>query len=118
MARHRVGNSYLSDEELSEHQSENWKITLIDTGPETMTGGRIKKIIPYVNNETFLLTYGDGFADINISDLITFHYQNKKLATVTAVRPPGRFGVLSLKTDSSYFSNLDIFLIYFHQYQH
>lgn len=86
---------------LFNNQSENWKITLIDTGPETMTGGRIKKIIPYVNNETFLLTYGDGFADINISDLITFHYQNKKLATVTAVRPPGRFGVLSLKTDSS-----------------
>jgi len=89
---------------LFNNQSENWKITLIDTGFETMTGGRIKRIIPYVDNKTFLLTYGDGLADINISNLISFHGQNKKLATITAVQPPGRFGVLSLKNDSSVYN--------------
>ena len=89
---------------LFNSQSENWKITLIDTGFETMTGGRIKRIIPYVDNETFLLTYGDGLADVNISNLISFHHQNKKLATITAVQPPGRFGVLSLHDDASVYN--------------
>jgi glucose-1-phosphate cytidylyltransferase len=77
-------------------QSEDWRITIVDTGADTMTGGRIKRIKPFVNNETFCLTYGDGLSNINITDEIKFHRQHGKLATVVAVRPPGRFGVLSI----------------------
>lgn len=77
-------------------QAEDWKITLVDTGPETMTGGRIKRIASYVDNETFCLTYGDGLSDLNISAEIEFHRQHGKLATVAAVQPPGRFGVLNI----------------------
>lgn len=77
-------------------KSESIKMTLIDTGIKTQTGGRIKRISKYIGNETFMLTYGDGLAKINISDLINFHRENKKLATITAVRSPGRFGSLVL----------------------
>ncbi len=79
-------------------QSEKWKIKLIDTGLKTMTGGRIKRLARIIKpNETFCLTYGDGLADINIKKLIKFHKKNKKLATISAVYPDGRFGALKVK---------------------
>jgi glucose-1-phosphate cytidylyltransferase len=77
-------------------QAEDWKITLIDTGQDTMTGGRVKRIRPYVGDQTFCLTYGDGLADIDITQEIAFHRAHGKLATVAAVQPPGRFGVLNI----------------------
>ncbi|WP_019235381.1 sugar phosphate nucleotidyltransferase [Legionella anisa] len=81
--------------QVLDNRSENWRITLIDTGSETMTGGRLKRVAPYLDNETFCLTYGDGLADIDITKSLVFHRQQGKLATVTAVQPPGRFGVLN-----------------------
>jgi glucose-1-phosphate cytidylyltransferase len=74
----------------------NWKINLIETGSNTLTGGRLKRLQKYLNNETFLLTYGDGISNININNLIKFHYSHKKTVTISAVRPPARFGSLSL----------------------
>lgn len=84
----------LSDGSVSFHdaESEDWIIHLIDTGGQTQTGGRIKRLSEYIGNEPFLLTYGDGLADIDIRALIAFHRATGKLATVTAVRPPARFG--------------------------
>ncbi len=79
---------------------EDWEITLIDTGLKTMTGGRLKRIKEYLNNETFCLTYGDGVSDINISSLIQFHKNNKNIATLTAVQPPARFGALDINKDN------------------
>ncbi len=81
---------------IHNHQTEPWTVTLVDTGPETQTGGRVKRIRPYVNNEPFLLTYGDGVANINILDLVDFHNRYGKLATITTVLPLGRWGVLDL----------------------
>ena len=75
----------------------DWKINLIDTGVDTFTGGRLKRLENYLSNETFLLTYGDGLSNININDLIKFHELHKKIVTISAVRPPARFGSLSLK---------------------
>lgn len=75
----------------------DWKINLIDTGAETFTGGRLKRLENYLSNEPFLLTYGDGLSDVNINELIEFHNKHKKIITITAVRPPARFGSLSLK---------------------
>jgi glucose-1-phosphate cytidylyltransferase len=75
----------------------SWKINLIDTGKKTMTGGRLKRLKEYLKGESFFLTYGDGLSDINIKKLLTFHKKNKKLVTLTAVRPPARFGALKLK---------------------
>ena len=77
-----------------ENRSEKWKITLVDTGDNTMTGGRIKRIQNYVGKETFMLTYGDGLSDINIKDLVSFHKKAKGVATVTSVIPEGKFGTL------------------------
>jgi glucose-1-phosphate cytidylyltransferase len=80
------------------HQTaEPWRVTLINTGENTMTGGRLKRVREYVSDETFCLTYGDGVADVNIADLVSFHHQNRKMATLTAVQPPGRFGALSIE---------------------
>jgi len=80
------------------HKSaEPWTITLVDTGLETMTGGRLKRIQNYLDEEPFCFTYGDGLSNVNISQLIDFHKNNKPLATVTAVQPPGRFGTLNLQ---------------------
>ena len=76
--------------------SEPWKITLVDTGLDTMTGGRIKRVQKYIGNEPFMLTYGDGVGNINIPELINFHKQNKKTVTLTAVLPDGKFGALQL----------------------
>ena len=82
------------------HKSvEPWKVTLVDTGLDTLTGGRLGKVKKYVDDDTFCFTYGDGVADINISDLIKFHKNKKKTATVTAVQPPGRFGTLEIEND-------------------
>jgi glucose-1-phosphate cytidylyltransferase len=76
-------------------QAEKWKVTLIDTGEFTMTGGRVKRIIPYVkDDEAFCMTYGDGLSDVNIADTIKFHKNHGKLATLTATQPEGRFGAL------------------------
>ena len=75
----------------------NWKVTLVDTGLNTMTGGRIKRLKDFINEETFMLTYGDGVADINIRELFHFHKKNKKIVTVTAVRPIARFGELVIE---------------------
>jgi glucose-1-phosphate cytidylyltransferase len=74
--------------------AEPWKVSLIDTGLHTMTGGRLKRIRDYVGNETFMMTYGDGVADVDIGKLTEFHRTHGRAATVTAVQPPGRFGVL------------------------
>lgn len=79
--------------------SEPWKVTIVDTGYDTMTGGRIKRIAGYVDNEPFLLTYGDGVADINIKELIEFHNEKKPIVTITAINPGQRFGVLDLTDD-------------------
>jgi len=78
---------------------EDWVVHLIDTGLRTQTGGRIKQLAPWIGHETFLMTYGDGVADINLRELVAFHRKHGKLATVTAVRPPGRFGGLTLDGD-------------------
>jgi glucose-1-phosphate cytidylyltransferase len=76
----------------------NWNVTLVDTGKKTMTGGRLKKMKNlFGKNETFMMTYGDGLSNVNIKKLLTFHKKNKKLVTLTAVRPPARFGVIKLK---------------------
>ena len=80
--------------------SEPWKVTLVDTGINTMTGGRIKRIQKYIGKETFMLTYGDGVADIDIDKLLKTHKRNKKLATLTGVLTAGRFGVLDIQKDS------------------
>jgi glucose-1-phosphate cytidylyltransferase len=78
--------------EVHNRNSEDWVIHLIHTGNNTQTGGRIKRLQPYLQGEPFFMTYGDGVADIDISKLLAFHQKNKKLATITAVRPPSRFG--------------------------
>ena len=77
--------------------AEDWRVTLIETGDDTMTGGRLKRAQKYIGTNTFCLTYGDGVADINITALIDFHKKQKTMATVTAVQPPGRFGIFNLK---------------------
>jgi glucose-1-phosphate cytidylyltransferase len=83
--------------EVHARKAEPWRVTLVDTGDETMTGGRLKRVASYVKDESaFCLTYGDGVGDVNITDLINFHAANKVKATVTATIPPGRFGALDL----------------------
>jgi glucose-1-phosphate cytidylyltransferase len=77
--------------------SEPWKVTLVDTGLNTMTGGRIKRVQKYLNGEPFMLTYGDGVSNVNISDLEKFHASHGKIATMTAIRPEGRFGMLDVQ---------------------
>jgi len=86
--------------EVHQRNSEPWKVTLVDTGNETGTGGRLKRIFEYVRSEKeFCFTYGDGLSDIDVSSLIKFHKNHGKLATVTAVTPPARFGALDLNSD-------------------
>ena len=79
--------------------NENWMVHLLDTGLNTQTGGRVKRVAQFVGNETFMLTYGDGVANVNINDLLAFHRRQGKLATVTAVHPPARFGSIALDGD-------------------
>ncbi len=85
--------------EVHSNVSEPWKVTLVDTGLDTMTGGRIKRIQKYVGNETFMLTYGDGVSDINIAKLLEFHKSHKKTATITAITTAQRFGVIKVEND-------------------
>jgi glucose-1-phosphate cytidylyltransferase len=82
--------------EVHDSHAEQWRITLVDTGLNTMTGGRIKRIRKYVGNEAFMLTYGDGVADINLNRLLAFHKSHGRTATITAVQPSGRFGALDM----------------------
>jgi len=86
--------------EVHEKRAEPWRVTLVDTGEQTNTGGRLKRVSSYLSHdEPFCFTYGDGVADVNISGLIHFHRRHGKLATVTAVQPPGRYGALLLTGD-------------------
>lgn len=86
--------------EIHQNNTESWKVTLVDTGENTMTGGRLKRIKNYLDNNDFCFTYGDGISDINITESIEFHRSRNVLATVTAVRPPGRFGNLNIDGDT------------------
>jgi glucose-1-phosphate cytidylyltransferase len=93
----------LKNNSMKVHQNgvEPWKVTLIDTGEKTMTGGRLKRVGDYIGNETFCFTYGDGVSDINIKKLIDFHTSQKSMATLTAVQPPGRFGIINISDEHS-----------------
>lgn len=85
--------------EVHNNNSEPWKVTLIDTGIDSMTGGRIKRAQKYIGDEPFLLTYGDGVSDVDIQRLVAFHKQSGKIATMTAIQPAGRFGALDIETN-------------------
>jgi glucose-1-phosphate cytidylyltransferase len=89
----------LQNGEVEYHDShqQDWTVELVDTGIKTQTGGRIKRLKPYVNNRTFMLTWGDGVSDVNIHELLSFHRSHGKLATLTAVRPPARYGYMKLE---------------------
>jgi glucose-1-phosphate cytidylyltransferase len=82
--------------EVHENKSEPWKVTIIDTGDETMTGGRVKRVRDFIGDETFCMTYGDGVSDVNITELLKFHSKTGKWASVTAVQPAGRFGAIKM----------------------
>jgi glucose-1-phosphate cytidylyltransferase len=82
--------------EVHQHAAEPWKVTLVDTGDETLSGGRLKRVREYVGKDTFCFTYGDGVSDVDIRKLVQFHRDQKALATLTAVQPPGRFGAFNL----------------------
>jgi len=84
----------------SDHAEQDFNVTLVDTGLKTMTGGRVKRIEKFIDTETFMVTYGDGLANININELVAFHQGHGKLATLTAVRPPSRFGILELTEEN------------------
>lgn len=89
----------LNKMQVHQQYSEPWKVTLIDTGEKTATGGRLKRISKYLDNKPFLFTYGDGIGDININSLVSFATKKRILACVTAVQPPGRYGTLDIKSD-------------------
>lgn len=91
--------------EVHKNGTEPWRITLVDTGEKTMTGGRLKRVGEYIGNETFCFTYGDGVGDINIKQLIDFHKSRNAFATVTAVQIPGRYGVLNIEKDQARISS-------------
>jgi glucose-1-phosphate cytidylyltransferase len=92
----------LTNGEVSMHDGDRcgWKVDLIDTGINTNTGGRIKRLAPYIGDSTFMLTWGDGVSDVNLHELLAFHQAHGKLATMTAVRPPARFGHIQLEGDN------------------
>ena len=92
----RFGNQQV----IHNHSAEPWQVTLVNTGLHTMTGGRVKRAEPYLGNETFMLTYGDGVGNIDLTALLAFHKAHGKIATVTAAQPVGRFGVLDLAEDN------------------
>lgn len=89
---------FTSKNEMTVHNnmSEPWKVTLVDTGLNTATGGRIKRVKDYIGDETFMFTYGDGLADVDLNSLLNFHKANGKIATLTAIQPGGRFGMLEI----------------------
>lgn len=94
----RLGSKEITRHSLF-HDESDWQVTLADTGLQTMTGGRIKKIAKYIDGETFMMTYGDGLSNVNIQDLLRFHRAKGKIATVTAARPIARFGEISVDGD-------------------
>ncbi len=87
--------------EIHQNTSEPWKVTLVNTGLHTATGGRIKMIQKYVNKDSFMMTYGDGVADINIKNLVNYHFNHGKIATITSTRPAGRFGAIQVDDESN-----------------
>lgn len=98
----------LRNDRITVHHNhvEPWHVTVVDTGEKTMTGGRVKRVKPYIGNETFCLTYGDGVANIDVKALVDFHRCSDAYVTVTAVTPPGRFGVLMINSENSF---VDVF---------
>lgn len=93
--------------EVHNNYSENWKITLLETGLDTMTGGRVKRAKDYIGNETFMLTYGDGVSDVNLKDLLAFHKKHGKKISMTSIQPEGRFGALKIESDNKISSFLE-----------
>lgn len=85
---------------IHQHSAEPWRVTLVNTGIETMTGGRVKRLQPYIGKGPFMLTYGDGVSDVNVKKLVEFHKAHKRLATVTSTQPGGRFGSLDLEENN------------------
>jgi glucose-1-phosphate cytidylyltransferase len=85
--------------QVHEKHAEPWRVTLVETGEDTQTGGRLKSVRDYIGDETFCFTYGDGVSNINIQELIAFHRAHGKPATITAIQPPGRYGALNLEND-------------------
>jgi glucose-1-phosphate cytidylyltransferase len=83
--------------EVHHRRSEPWRVTIVDTGEATMTGGRLKRVREYIGDETFCFTYGDGVGDVNITDLVAFHKSEGRQATLTGVQPPGRYGALGIR---------------------
>ncbi len=96
-----LGNGRTAIQYHNEHDEKDFVVSLLDTGLETLTGGRIKRIEPYIEGDTFLMTYGDGLSDLNVLDLVNFHHSQGKVATVTAIQPTSRFGVLDLREDGT-----------------
>jgi glucose-1-phosphate cytidylyltransferase len=92
-----------SDDTITYHdqQSEKWRVRVVDTGASTMTGGRLRRVKEHIGDGTFCMTYGDGVANVNIQDLIHFHQQEGREATMTVVQPPGRFGAVALRTEET-----------------
>ena len=90
-----------NDIEIHNSKSEPWRVTLVDTGLNSMTGGRIKRIEPYINGETFMLTYGDGLSNVDLTKLNELHQKKNKYATLTAVQPAGRFGTLNMDSNNN-----------------
>ena len=85
--------------EVHQQYAEPWRVTLVDTGAESMTGGRIRRVAPYLGDETFMVTYGDGVADVDIRRLVNFHRRQGREGTITATQPSGRFGALNIESD-------------------
>ena len=100
--RSDISFDFSKDNEISilNNVAEPWRVTVVDTGLNTFTGGRIKRVQEYIGDETFLLTYGDGVCDVNISDVVKWHKKNNKYATMTAVQPGGRYGALEIDDES------------------
>ena len=90
--------------DIHQNESEPWKVTLMETGFNTLTGGRIKRVKDFIGNNNFLLTYGDGVSDVNIQELVDFHNDHEKIITMTAVQPAGRYGALDIKSNNSILS--------------
>ncbi|MDD6157396.1 MAG: glucose-1-phosphate cytidylyltransferase [Lachnospiraceae bacterium] len=101
--RSDVTFDFTAENSMTVHNNvaEPWKVTIVDTGLDTLTGGRIKRVKEYIGDETFLLTYGDGVCDVNIRDVLDFHRTHGKLATMTAVQPGGRFGTLEINQNNT-----------------
>jgi len=101
--RSDVTFDFSSDNKMIVHSNiaEPWKVTLVDTGQQTMTGGRIKRIQKYVGDETFMMTYGDGVSDVNLNELLDYHKQEKKIVTITAIQPGGRYGMIDFTDDGT-----------------